>query len=328
MRIFSRSCRRPSHCGGRLNDIAMSLRSSEARADPGTYSLLPQTTAERARFALDPLLADLVAAENGRTPEHSAVNADPTRVFCAGIIAARAVIDAGRDVGFNRWIHTVSVNFQDPALRSGEVSTDIGNREERESSSWRSLAIRQGSRQLASATAAFEDPPTGRHHPHLYGIGDAPDPHTLAVHADAVGSTTLPVDVRPIDWVPLPERASGLGAPVRSWFRFVDELPDDLLLHSAALALCVDPLITRNLLANSAYYVGEGSPLVQGWRPLTYAMWIHRCFRADDWILATETSASVFGNRAFFSLRLQSSQGRHVASAVQELQLVRSEPDS
>lgn len=305
----------------------MSLRSSAARAESGTNSVAPQSTAQRARFALDPLLADLAAAENGRTAEHSAVNTDPPRVVCAGIIAARAIVDAGRDVGFSRWIHTVSVNFQDPALRSGEVSTDIGEREERESSSWRSLAIRQGGRQLASATVAFEDPPTGRHHPHLYGIGDAPDPHTLAVHADAVGSTMLPVDVRPIDWVPLSERAPGLGAPVRSWFRFADELPDDLLLHSAALALCVDPLITRNLLGINAYNGGEGNPLVQGWRPLTYSMWIHRCFRADDWILTTETSASVFGNRAFFSLSLKSSQGRHVASAVQELQLVRSAPE-
>jgi acyl-CoA thioesterase-2 len=286
-------------------------------------STVVQTKAQRARFALDPLLNDMAIAEKGRTAARSAVDADVARVFAAGILAARAMIDAGKDVGFSRWIHAVAVTYRDPAIGSGDLVTDIGDRDEREGSSSRSLFVQQGGRELARASVAFEDPPIGRHHPHLYGIGDAPDPHTLMAQGGVVGTSTLPVDVRPIDWDPLSARERGLDAPVRSWFRFTQELPDDLLLHSSALALCVDALISRNLLDINAYNTVEGNPAVQGWCPLTYSLWIHRCFRADDWILATEKSASIFGNRAFFSVTLKSSQGRHVATAVQELQLVR-----
>ena len=197
-------------------------------------STLAPTKAQRARSALDSLLTDMASSEDACTAERSAVDTEAPRVFCGGILAARAMIDAGQDVGFTQWIHATAVTYQDPALGSGDVFTDIDGREERESSSWRSLSVRQGGRELARASVAFEDPPIGRHHPHLYGIGDAPDPHTMVAHARVAGASKLPVDIRPIDWVPLSARERGLDAPVRSWFRFTNELPDDLLLHSAA----------------------------------------------------------------------------------------------
>lgn len=284
-----------------------------------------KTKAQRARSALDPLLTRMTGSEAGRASDRSVIEPTGPRIFSAGLLMARSILDAGKDVGFSRWIHAAALSYHDPALGEGEVAGKINIRQDERLSASRQVSVRQGDRELATASVAFENPPQGRHHPHLYGIGDAPDPHTMPVAGEPATLGTLPADIRPIDWAPLSARERGLEESNRTWFRFSEELPDDLLVHSAALALCVDPLITRNLDGINDYNKAEGNPSVEGWRPITYSLWIHRCFRADDWILATEKTASVFGNRAFFAMTLKSSQGRHVASAVQELHLLRSD---
>ena len=51
---------------------------------------------------------------------------------------------------------------------------------------------------------------------------------------------------------------------------------------------------------------------------LDHALWFHRPFRADQWLLYTPDSPNMHGSRGFGRGLIYSADGRLVASAVQE----------
>lgn len=51
---------------------------------------------------------------------------------------------------------------------------------------------------------------------------------------------------------------------------------------------------------------------------LDHAMWFHRPFRADDWLLYAQESPSAHGARGFVTGRLFTRDGTHVVSVAQE----------
>ena len=51
---------------------------------------------------------------------------------------------------------------------------------------------------------------------------------------------------------------------------------------------------------------------------LDHALWFHRPFRADEWMLYESTSPSASGSRGLATGRFFSADGRLVASVVQE----------
>ncbi|KXF55753.1 hypothetical protein AXA44_36570 [Rhodococcus sp. SC4] len=220
------------------------------------------------------------------------------------------------------------MSFLDVAITEGDLSATVESRHDTTLQSTRVVGIADSGRPLATAVASFESPPRGRHRPHLYGVGDAPDPHTICRDADVIvpnggAGMLLPLDVRPINGFGASASVDVDTKAARTWMRFEDELPDDLLVHAAALSLSTESVMSHQLRTVNERNTAEGNPLVSGWQTLNYSLWFHRCFRADDWVLVTQQSSSVFGNRAFFSVTVHSSQGRHIASAAQEFHLIR-----
>ena len=51
---------------------------------------------------------------------------------------------------------------------------------------------------------------------------------------------------------------------------------------------------------------------------LDHAMWFHRPFRADEWLLYAQESPSLAGSRGFSTAKLFTREGRLVASVAQE----------
>jgi acyl-CoA thioesterase-2 len=51
---------------------------------------------------------------------------------------------------------------------------------------------------------------------------------------------------------------------------------------------------------------------------LDHAMWFHRSFRADEWLLYESESPSAAGGRGLATGRIWTRDGRHVVSVVQE----------
>jgi acyl-CoA thioesterase II len=133
---------------------------------------------------------------------------------------------------------------------------------------------------------------------------------------------------RPIDFrsvAPLDFFRPEPRAPIRHvWLRAVDRLPDDPLLHQSVLAYASDYGLLGTAL--QPHGLGFRSPGMQV-ATLDHAMWFHRPFRVDEWLLYTMDSPAAAGARGFTRGSFYTRDGTLVASVTQEgLMRVRSAP--
>ena len=99
------------------------------------------------------------------------------------------------------------------------------------------------------------------------------------------------------------------------WMRAIAPLPDDPVVHRALLAYASDHGLLR------AAMLPHGLSFMSGQvRPasLDHAMWFHRDFRMDDWLLYVLDSPSASGARGLCRGSLFTRDGRLVASTAQE----------
>lgn len=82
--------------------------------------------------------------------------------------------------------------------------------------------------------------------------------------------------------------------------------------HAALLAYAVDFLITR-----VAHMPVRDDPALVG-ASLDHAMWFHRPFRADHWLLVSCTASTLAGARSLSRAEIFDEDGHLVATAVQE----------
>jgi acyl-CoA thioesterase II len=119
------------------------------------------------------------------------------------------------------------------------------------------------------------------------------------------------------------DRAEGLQKAC-SWSKVLEELGDAQALHAAALAYVSD---SGPAWVAAALHAQECQP-AEPWRPvsLDHAIWFHRPFRADDWLLFEATSGSLYDSRGLTQGRVFSLDGALVASVAQEVFLRRPRP--
>ena len=138
--------------------------------------------------------------------------------------------------------------------------------------------------------------------------------HRLPEKVREIWTRERPIEIRPVDPVDAfrpPRRAPRQYA----WVRAVGELPDDPTLHRCLLAYLSDFKLLGSALRphGVSYLTGE----VQ-MASLDHALWFHRPFRVDDWLLYAMDSPSASGARGLAHGRLFDRQGRLVASVAQE----------
>lgn len=123
-----------------------------------------------------------------------------------------------------------------------------------------------------------------------------------------------PIEMRPVDPIHpfTPERRE----PVRYiWLKTFDRMPDDPAVHQYLLAYASD----FGLVVTALYPHGRSY-----WEPamqvasLDHAMWFHRDFRIDDWLLYAMESPNACRARGLASGRIYTRDGRLVASVAQE----------
>jgi acyl-CoA thioesterase-2 len=99
------------------------------------------------------------------------------------------------------------------------------------------------------------------------------------------------------------------------WIRAVDKLPDDRALHQNLLAYVSDyELLGASVLPHGLTFV-SGTLIMAS---LDHALWFHREFRMDDWLLYAIESPTASGARGYSRGRLFTADGVLVASTVQE----------
>jgi acyl-CoA thioesterase-2 len=252
----------------------------------------------------------------GKSPDE-----DRQRVF-GGQVAGQALVAAGRTVESGFAVHSLHSYF----LVAGDPTTPIlyeveRLRDTKNFVTRRVTAIQHG-RPIFGLSASFQRHEEGFDHfmPMPEGLPDPeslPDFHTrMEPWKDVLGNWyTRPraIDTRYCDWRAPDDRAPGPMVE-NVWFRANGRLPDDPVLH-----VCVVTYASDLTVLDTSLRPHGGSGLGDVFMAsLDHAMWFHRPFRADDWLLYAQDTPSASGGRGIGRGLIYSQDGTLVASVVQE----------
>ena len=123
-----------------------------------------------------------------------------------------------------------------------------------------------------------------------------------------------PIEIRPVD--PVDPMNPGTREPVRRmWFRANGTLPDSRRLHQYMLAYASDfHLLATSMHPHGVTWMTPGMQVAS----LDHAMWFHRGFRFDEWLLYDLHAPSARGARGLARGRWFTRDGVLVASTMQE----------
>jgi acyl-CoA thioesterase-2 len=252
----------------------------------------------------------------GVSPPHS-----PTRVF-GGQVAGQALVAAGRTVPADRFVHSLHAYF----IRPGDPRVPIVYQAERvrdghSFTTRRVLAIQHGEA-IFSLSASFQLEQLGLEHAEPMP-DDVPDPETLpdmgarvAAGEDAGWLTGVPrpIDLRFVEEPLWSSRRVAGHTPRRVWMRADGRLPDDRLLHPCMLTYASDMTLLGSVLARHDLSATARVQMAS----LDHAVWFHRSFRADEWLLYECYSPVASGARGLATGRFFTREGRQIATVVQE----------
>jgi acyl-CoA thioesterase II len=124
---------------------------------------------------------------------------------------------------------------------------------------------------------------------------------------------------RPIEWRPV-ELDRYLGKRIADgrfhvWIRATGRLPDEPAIHQCVLAYASDMLLLDSALIPHGRTVFEKTLMAAS---LDHALWFHRPFRADEWLLYAHDSPNLSGSRGLSRGLIFARDGTLVASVAQE----------
>ncbi|MFE7585380.1 acyl-CoA thioesterase [Streptomyces gardneri] len=247
------------------------------------------------------------------------------RVF-GGQVAAQALVAAGRTVPADRLAHSLHAYF----LRAGDPGAPIVYtvdriRDGRSFTTRRVVAVQHG-QPIFHLSASFQTYEEGLDH--QVDMAPAPDPESLPTPAemlprhlprevaDRLIEARAAVDLRYAETPPWGTVGTPREPRSQVWFRTNGKLADDPLLHVVLATYVSDmTLLDSVLLAHGrgGWAVGD----VVG-ASLDHAMWFHRPFRADEWLLYDQESPTASGGRGLGQARIYTQDGRLAISVIQE----------
>jgi acyl-CoA thioesterase-2 len=99
------------------------------------------------------------------------------------------------------------------------------------------------------------------------------------------------------------------------WLRVSERLPDDPLLHVCLMTYVSDLTLLETVLLEHDVSWLDGTVSSAS---LDHAMWFHRPFRADSWLLYAQESPIAAGGRGLARGQVFTAEGDLVVSVVQE----------
>jgi acyl-CoA thioesterase-2 len=223
------------------------------------------------------------------------------RVF-GGQVAGQALVAAGRTVERGT-VHSLHAYFLRPGDPTVPIVYEVDRiRDGRSFTTRRVVAVQHG-RAIFNLSASFHVAEQGLDHQRPMPAA-VPSPEDLPAFEWGRG-----IDLR---FVP-PE---GKGIPrQRLWMRADGTLPDDPLLHVCVVAYASDMSLLDSIML--AHDVTWDDPRLMV-ASLDHAMWFHRPFRADEWLLYDQESPSSSGGRGLGEGHIYRRDGTLVVSVVQE----------
>jgi acyl-CoA thioesterase-2 len=270
---------------------------------------------------LEPLEVNLF---RGRSPQ-----VERQRVY-GGQVLAQALVAARRTVEDDRAPHSFHAYF----LRAGDPAVPIVYQVDRirdgKSFTTRRIVAIQHGRAILNMSSSFQVHEPGLEH--QLPMPEAPPPEELPGDSELFEihkKSAPPGSSEDVDWDNGPARAieQRYADPInwfapepaeayqRVWLRTSSAMPDDPNLHAVVLAYASDlSLLDAATMPHAISYFDDSMQIAS----LDHAMWFHRPFRMDDWLLYVSDSPSTSNSRGFARGSIYDRGGRLVASVAQE----------
>ena len=249
-----------------------------------------------------------------------------TRFVFGGQVLGQALSAAQQTVDPAREAHSLHAYF----LRAGDIEAPIVYSVERTRdggtfSSRRVVAIQHG-QPILNGSVSFQVPEEGFEHASTMPQVPSPDELEPMNHLSPDELARLPVKVQrwmgidgPLEfrqvW-PRNELDPARRPPIQYiWFRLTAPIDDAAVLHRAILAYASDfHLIGTATLPHGISYLTDNVQIAS----LDHALWFHRPFRVDEWLLYAFDSPTASGGRGLARGQIFDQRGHLVASVAQE----------
>lgn len=247
------------------------------------------------------------------------------RVY-GGQVIGQALVAASRTVLPNRSAHSLHGYF----LRAGDTTIPILYKVDRirdgKSFTTRRVVAVQRGQAIFTMSISFQIDEGGLSH--QFDMPKVPAPDSLPTEDELRReqakswpkefqesfSGSSAIQVKPVDPVDL-LNPKPTQAVQRCWMRCGEPLPDDPRIHQCVLAYLSDwSLLDTASRPHGVSFMQENVQVAS----LDHAMWFHRSFRADEWLLYDQDSPSASGARGFNRGLIYNQTGKLVASTTQE----------
>ena len=252
---------------------------------------------------------------------------DRQRVF-GGQVAGQALVAAGRTVDPEHGVHSLHAYFLRPGDPRVPIIYDVDRiRDGRSFNTRRVVAIQHG-RPIFNLSASFHVAEAGPEH--QYPMPAAPDPESLPTIREALEPYADRFPAPFLEWIrrdrPIDSRSTRLPRWLSpqpeprepeqlTWFRGDGVLPDDPLLHACVVAYASDlTLLDTAVMAHARSWDDDRFMMAS----LDHAMWFHRPFRADEWLLYHQKSPSAAGARGLAEGFIYRQDGTLAIMVIQE----------
>ena len=246
------------------------------------------------------------------------------RVF-GGQVAGQALVAAARTIDDpGRLVHSLHAYFLRPGDPAVPILYEVDRiRDGRSFTTRRVVAIQHG-KAIFNLQASFHRAEPGLDFQEPMA-SDVPDPTTLpdfatrmAPHRERLGEwydRPRPIDTRYVDSAPT-DREGPQPPTQKVWLRADGPLPDDPVLHACVLTYASDmTLLDTTIRPHGISAWGwEGLHMAS----LDHAMWFHRPFRVDEWLLYDQWTPSTSDARGLAMGQIYTQDGRLVVTVVQE----------
>jgi acyl-CoA thioesterase II len=257
----------------------------------------------------------------GRSPQSSWQRVFGGQVIGQALVAACRTLDvAGRPP---HSLHAYFLLWGDPKV---PIIYEVNRIRDGKSFTTRNVVAIQHGHAIFSMAVSFHGGETG--FSHQVQMPDVPKPEDLPSEAefkdrilplvpDAVRryyERDRPIELRPVEF----RRYFGQkieNGKFHVWIRATGRLPDDPAIHRCVLAYASDMTLLDAALVPLGRTVFEKDIMAAS---LDHALWFHRPFRADDWLLYAQDSPSIAGSRGFSRGLVFARDGTLVASVAQE----------
>ena len=247
------------------------------------------------------------------------------RVF-GGQVIGQAMVAACRTVE-GRMPHSLHCYFILPGDPQIPIIYEVNRLRDGKSYSTRQVTAIQHGQAIFIMTVSFHAEEVGSFD-HQDLMPDVPPPDQLSAEVLATNpiihqmpdyirryyESDRPIELRPVEF----QRYFGTAIPdgrINIWIRTAAKLPDDPALHMCALAYASDFSLLDSVMARYGRTLFDGNVMAAS---LDHAMWFHRSFRADEWLLYSQDSPSGQNGRGLARGLIFKPDGTLVAAVAQE----------